>query len=116
MVITEADYLEFLEQMARSADILPGVVERAIATTSLLFIGYSFRDINLQLVLRRWRIPRMAYAVRPLPHGLSDRHREAYVQYYPRYLKTITAADFKLYWGTASEFCADLDGFMDGGG
>ena len=89
--------------------------ERAIATTSLLFIGYSFRDVNLQLVLRQWRIPRLAYLVRPLPPGLSDAQRDAYVDYYPRYLKTVTGADFKLYWGTASEFCAALDEFLGRG-
>ncbi len=111
MVVTEADYLEFLEQLARSPHVLPEVVQRAIATTSLLFIGYSFRDVNLQLVLRQWRIPRLAYAVRPLPPDLTDEQRDAYVQYYPRYLKTITGADFKMFWGTGTEFCAELDDF-----
>jgi hypothetical protein len=115
MVITEADYLEFLEQLSRTDRVLPNVVEKAIATTSLLFIGYSFRDVNLQLVLRQWRIPRLAYLVRPLPPNLSDSQLDAYVDYYPRYLKTITGADFKLYWGAGSEFCADLHEFLEGG-
>ena len=109
MVISESDYLEFLEQMSGPAAVLPDVVTKAIATTSLLFIGYSFRDTNLQLVLRQWTIPRLAYAVRPFPDGLTEGDRDRYADYYPRYLKKVTGVDFKVYWGTAAAFCAELD-------
>lgn len=109
MVITEEDYLEFLEQMASPEPVLAEQVQRAIATTSLLFVGYSFRDVNLQLVLRQWKIPRMAYTVRPLPDGLASEQRQAYMEFYPRYLKRVTGADLKVYWGTATDFCRDLD-------
>jgi hypothetical protein len=115
MVISESDYLEFLEQLSRDRDaVLPAAVVKAIATTSLLFIGYSFRDVNLQLVLRQWRIPKLAYAVRPLPESVPADQRKAYADYYPRYLRQVTGAAFKVYWGTATDFCAELDARMAG--
>jgi hypothetical protein len=117
MVITESDYLEYLEQMSASkmgesltsAPVLPKIVEEAIASTSLLFIGYSFGDVNLHLQLRRWRIPRQAYAVTPLPDRGTEEQRQAYADYYPEYLERVTGAKFKMYWGTAVEFCEELD-------
>lgn len=115
MVITEADYLEYLEQMSGMTPVLPPMVTEAIATTSLLFIGYNFRDVNLQLVLRQWRIPKVAFVVRPPPEGLSA-SAEKYASYYPQYLKKVTGVDCKVYWGRASEFCAELDERLGGGG
>ncbi len=113
MVITESDYLEFLEQMAADATIFPPVIRDAMATTSLLFIGYGFRDPNLQLLLRQWRLPRAAYAVQPLPGHLSDDQSLAWMDYYPRYLKAVTGVTVTMFWGTASDFCAELAAFAE---
>jgi hypothetical protein len=109
MVVTEADYLLFLEQMASLADVLPPVVESAIASTSLLFIGYSMRDINLQLLLRRWQINRVAYAIRPAPPNIGADDLATYADFYPKYLKEVTGVSFKIFWGTGTEFCKELD-------
>ena len=113
MVITESDYLEFLEQMAADATILPPVIRDAMATTSLLFVGYGFRDLNLQLLLRQWRLPRAAYAVQPLPDHLTDDQAQSWMDYYPKYLKAVTGVTVTMYWGTASDFCADLAAFVE---
>jgi hypothetical protein len=114
MVITEGHYLEFLEQMAASEGVLPPQVEQALATTSLLFVGYSFRDVNLQLLLRRWDVRHRAYAVRPFPDGLDDDQRGALADYAPKYLEDVTGIRFKVFWGTASEFCAELETVLSG--
>lgn len=116
MVITETDYLEYLEQLRNLSEVLPAVVQNALASTSLLFIGYSFRDVNLQLILRTWNLPRLAYLVRPLPDGLSDEQIQAFTDYYPRYLKSVTRADFKVFWGTASSFCKEFSHRLKDGG
>jgi SIR2-like domain len=115
MVITEGHYLEFLEQMAAGDGVLPPQVQQALATTSLLFLGYSFRDVNLQLALRRWKVPRTAYAVRPYPAGLDDGRRAELADYSPKYLEDVTRIRFKVYWGTASEFCAELNDMIGSG-
>lgn len=115
MVITETDYLEFLEQMIGAARIIPDLVTSALATTSLLFIGYSLSDVNLQLMLRSWRLHRAAYLVRPVPSWLDADDVEAYAAYYPRYLRDVTGADVRVFWGTGHEFCAELDRRTGGG-
>lgn len=104
MVITDADYLDFLTQMATN-DLLPPVVTSALANNALLFIGYSFGDPNFQLLLRGWQAPRRGIAVQP---ALNAADAERYAKYYPQYVRALTGKELDMFWGTASEFCEEL--------
>lgn len=105
MVLTQADYLDFLTQMARE-DLLPPVVRDALARNALIFIGYSFADTNVQLLLRSWTPQRRGVAVQL--GDASQPARDDYERYYPEYVKALTNHELDMYWGTASEFCAEL--------
>lgn len=109
MVITEDDYLDFIERMSDEPGVVPPAVELAFRESSMLFIGYGFRDLNLQLFLRRLQLKRAVYAVQPFPAGFSPTERTAWADYYPKYLESVTGAKVIPYWGTASEFCTDLE-------
>src|SRR5262249_12559303 len=53
LVLTEDDYLAFLEEMIRRQDVLlPGPVAQKLREASLLFIGYRLADWNFRLLLR----------------------------------------------------------------
>lgn len=62
MVLTEDDYIRFLLQLARVNDynnegesgqpLLPPVVIEALTDNIILFIGYSFQDINFRVIFR----------------------------------------------------------------
>lgn len=106
MVISEADYLDFLTQMARG-DLLPQVVREALARNALIFLGYSFSDVNVQLLLRAWTPLRRGMAVQP-PPPLPDDRAADFLAYYPAYVKSITGHDLDMFWGTATDFCAEL--------
>lgn len=52
MVLTENDYMDFLITAAREERMLPIPILRALARSSLLFIGYSLEDINFRAILK----------------------------------------------------------------
>ena len=52
LVLTEDDYLDFLVAIARDPRILPHQIQRALAGTSLLFIGYRLADWDFRVIHR----------------------------------------------------------------
>lgn len=107
MVISERDYLDYLEQMAADqSKLLAKCVRTCLANSSLLFIGYGFTDPNFHLLLRQWQTPKQCYAVQPAPFAPGEQ-LDAYTDRYERRLRELTGTSIKVFWGTASEFCAE---------
>jgi len=53
MVLTEDDYLDYLVRIARDHEfLLPTSVQKALASTTLLFLGYRLEDLDLKVILR----------------------------------------------------------------
>ena len=56
--MSEDDYVDFLVAMSRDLartsgrEMIPTAIRKAVTTSSLLFIGYSLRDINFRVLLR----------------------------------------------------------------
>ncbi len=105
IVLTEDDYLHFLAIMGRDK-LLPEVIQRAIARSTCLFIGYRLADWNFRVLfqgLRAGSIAGGSIAVLKPPGDdeLAGRQRE----YLDRYYANI---DLKIYWGTAQEFTIEL--------
>lgn len=107
MVVTKADYLDFVLALG-DRKLLPGAVTDAMINHSLLFVGYSFRDSNFHLILRAIRPRRANVAVLHPPSGLDDAHLERWMDYFPRYLQSLTGCVFDIFWGSGQEFCAEL--------
>ena len=111
LVLTEDDYLDFLVNVSRQADLLPPIIQQALAGTSLLFIGYRLADWDFRVLFRgivnsmEASLRHISVAVQ-LPPGDSDQStREAQQEYLNEYFGSI---DVKIYWGTAQEFAAEL--------
>ena len=51
-MLTEDDYLDFLVAIARDAALLPHQIQRALAGTSLLFVGYRLADWDFRVIHR----------------------------------------------------------------
>ena len=53
MVLTEKDYFDFLMNIYREDEklILPSVIRKALATSSLLFTGYKIDDLSFRIML-----------------------------------------------------------------
>ena len=52
IVLTEDDYLDFLVAVSRREDVLPPQIQGALASTSLLFLGYKLADANFRVLHR----------------------------------------------------------------
>ncbi len=104
MVLTEDDYLDFLVAISRDADLLPHQVQRALAGTSLLFIGYSLSDWDFRVIHRG-----LVAAGEPSLRRLSVTVQLPRDPDAKRYLdKYFGSMRLRAYWGTAAEFAAEL--------
>lgn len=117
IVLTEDDYLSFLASLQDPA-LLPGPVRTALASIpSMLFLGYSLADWNIRVLLQG--IKRLSQGlsgkeslsviVMPPPEG-SDAERRPKLQSYMEH--SFATMNLKVYWGTARDFCRDLDDRM----
>lgn len=117
LVLTEADYLEFLITLAmdRGADgrkLIPTPILPSITTRPLLFIGYSFQDWTFRLIfhglLRTLAgVQKRRHVSVQLPPLLGgDPGAQARAKEY----LTASFEEWKIsvFWGTAQEFCAEL--------
>ena len=98
------------EDDAVEPDLLPHQIRKALATTSLLFIGYSLTDWSFRVLYRgivrstHSSIRRISFAVRSPPVSGEQQEQEA-KSYLENYFHDI---DARFYWGTAREFAAEL--------
>jgi len=106
LVLTEDDYLPFLANMAAKPDLLPEVVQRAIAVASFLFIGYRLGDWNFRVIFQTLRARHQFNSIVVLkPPDETDPNRVAHQAYFEKFYG---ALDMKIFWGTAREFSSQL--------
>jgi len=117
MVLTESDYIDFILNLNMKKDVLPAVVLQRLATSSLLFIGYSLEDISFRIIFRgimnllgmRFQLSNVAVLLPPF--YIKDDKTNHILEYLDKYTKNM----FKIhvYWGDASEFSAELRKRLD---
>jgi hypothetical protein len=111
VVLTEDDYLTFLAAM-QDPKLLPDPVRKAIAGSSLIFIGYRMADWNIRVLLQGLRRlgqglagkGNLSVMVLLAPEG-AEGTQQKMQDYLDRYY---AAMDMRVYWGTARQFCGDL--------
>lgn len=105
LVLTDDDYLDFLLTSSRDKRLLPHQVSRALADTSLLFLGYRLADWSFRVLFRGliYAVPearrRLNIAVQlPSPHSAECDYLEAY----------FSNMKVQVYWGNATDFVKEL--------
>lgn len=117
MVLTERDYFEFVINLNKSEDkdILPSVIRTELATSSLLFIGYSLEDISFRSIFQgflsflssisnEFRTPSIAVQIPPTISNKGQIKVQKYIEQYTRNM-----FDVRIYWGSTVDFIAELD-------
>jgi hypothetical protein len=104
LVLTEDDYLDFLVAVSRDEDLLPHQIQRALAGTSLMFVGYRLSDWDFRVIHRG-----LVMAGEPSLRRLSvtvQLPRDAPAQSYLD--KYFGAMKVRVYWGSADDFMHEL--------
>jgi len=113
MVLTENDYYDFVVRLYQEdlLQLLTPVIHTALATTSLLFVGYSLEDLNFRIIFRsimnllgsRSQLPSIAVQLHP-GHTLTNIDKaEKYLEQYIRNMFKV-----HIYWGDAKDFSKEL--------
>jgi hypothetical protein len=110
LVLTEDDYLDFLVSISRDDNLLPPYVQEALTGSSLLFVGYKLADYTFRVLFRGLvnsmepGLRRISVSVQVGPSGSGEEHQRER-EYLDKYFENIKV---KVYWGTASDFAAEL--------
>ena len=118
MVLTEDDYIDFMVTLLQDAkNLLPPLIRKALATTTVLFVGYSLEDVNFRLIFRYLmdsvgiRFMSESVAVLLPPSNLNVDAREQALTYLDRRAKNMFKTS--TYWGGTVEFSRQLRERLD---
>jgi hypothetical protein len=114
IVLTEDNYFDYLIGVTSNKDLIPTAVRRALADTSLLFLGFQMDEWNFRVLFRsilaqqgggrRDRYAHIACQIEPEEGRILEPERAR------RYLENyfFKGADISIYWGSADDFVAEL--------
>ncbi|HUC22781.1 MAG TPA: SIR2 family protein [Streptosporangiaceae bacterium] len=116
LLVTEDDYIDFTVSLGQQdADsVIPHRVRRALATTALLFVGYSLEDWNFRVLMRqlmkqqkvqRSQAPH-SYSIQLSDTNIPRDKRDKAERFLADYLGAETIS---IYWGEAGPFLKELD-------
>ena len=117
MVLTEDDYTDFLVHVLRR-NVLHHMIERALSGTTLLFLGYSLKDVTFR-VLFRGLISARVYAIRrkgvTVQLNTSSQNKkgegiayseEEHLKLYEKYFNDM---NFSVFWMDIKKFLQELE-------
>ena len=104
LVLTEDDYLDFLVAVSRDEQLVPHEIQRALAGTSLLFLGYRLSDWDFR-VIHRGLVMAGEPSLRRLSVTVQLPRSDPARSYLDAYFG---AMKVRVFWGTADEFMVEL--------
>jgi hypothetical protein len=118
MVLTEDDYLAFLVRIStdNTVRLLPSKIRSALATTSLLFVGYSLSDWDFRVLFRGLMgslgstlgMTSVAVQLDPSGEDESEERRRRAQEYLNGYFEQIQTIKVRLFWGDVRDFSREL--------
>jgi SIR2-like domain len=113
LVLTEDDYLDFLVNLTQKEDLIPLCIQRTLADSCLLFLGYALTDWDFRVIFR-WlqnylgrnlAAKHVSVQLIPNANNLSPEEQERAQEYLNQYFGTMKIS---VYWGTCREFVSEL--------
>ncbi len=110
LVLTEDDYWDYLVSITSNPDTMPHLVQRVLATTQLLFIGFDLMGRGFRILLRSLAsfTERSMMRYSGISVGMSATkdamapEAQRYIEEYFRYV------GLQIYWGTPQDFVREL--------
>ncbi len=104
LVLTESDYVDFIVRLQQKA-VVPHQIERALANSALVFVGYSFADWDFR-VIHRGLVTARDSSLRELGVTVQiepgDGASKEYLDDY------FDERNLRVFWGTARDFVTEL--------
>jgi hypothetical protein len=113
LVLTEDDYLDFLETISRDPSVIPASVGAA-KNTALLFLGYRLRDLDFRVLLRFLNLKqseekKKIHLCVQLAEDPEDATASRALQAVEEYLKECCdQLRINVYFGTCQQFLSEL--------
>ncbi|MBN2002674.1 MAG: CHAT domain-containing protein [Anaerolineae bacterium] len=109
LVLAEDHYLDFLIKISAERDRIPDYLRGALASSALMFVGFSLADWEFRVIMRglvapitqRLKIKHVAVQVEQVEETRAETVR-AFLEAY------FEDADINVYWGSPAQFIAEL--------
>jgi len=112
LVLTEDDYFDFLIEFWRERERIPAAVRRALASSSLLFLGFNLNQWDFRVLFRsllkeqssqrRRKQLHVAVQIDPDDDQITDPDRAR--EYLEKYFEGFSESDINIYWGSCEDF------------
>lgn len=116
LVLTEDDYFDFLIEFWRDRENIPVEVRRALASSTLLFLGFNLNDWDFRVLFRsllkeqsshrRRKQVHVAVQVDPDDDRIADPDRAR--EYLKKYFEGFSENEVNIYWGSCEDFLSEL--------
>jgi hypothetical protein len=114
IVIAEDEYFDFLAEVSRNRDLIPGSVKEALADSSLLFLGFGLEDWDVRVLLRGLISRESASRLRQFQHvaaqidleGVSS--PDAARRYIEKYFQRFREPPIDISWSSVEAFTRQL--------
>ncbi len=113
LVLTEDDYIDFLVRVSGDPDLLPPVIQEALSSKMLLFVGFSLADWTFRVIFSgllstrplRSGAAHVSVQFPPRAEGPDDERPLRIQEYLDKYFAD---QHISICWKTAREFSAEL--------
>jgi hypothetical protein len=119
IVITEDEYFDFLVEVSRNRELIPGVVREALADSSLLFVGFGLQDWDVRVLLRSLISRQAARRLEQYQHVAAQIDLEGVIspdaahRYIEKYFQRFREPPIDIYWSTVEDFTRQLADFWE---
>ncbi|HSH04111.1 MAG TPA: SIR2 family protein [Anaerolineae bacterium] len=116
LVLAEDDYYDFLVNISSGEFNIPSRIQRALASTSLLFLGYTPTALDFRILFRglvaasesALRRINVTVQLPPVPEGTPDHIQDKIQNYLNEYFDQADSR-MRVYWGEAPTFLQELN-------
>jgi hypothetical protein len=117
LVLTEDDYFDFLIGVSLNRGLIPAPVQRALADSALVFLGFRIDAWDFRVLLRcllsqegGHRRDRYKHVAAQLDVGSGMTSPERAREYLRDYFAQFKETSIDIFWGTVDQFVASLAG------
>ncbi len=115
LVLTEDDFDDFSIAVAENRSIVPNVVQRVLANSAIMLLGFDLEERDVRVLLRSLigqegarKLNKYSHVAAQLEFGGGVMSPARAQRYMERYFSKIHQPSIDLFWGTVEEFSADL--------